>query len=158
MLCSERELMISDSHDGIIDLHGDFEIGMSAAEALGLDDPVIDVAITPNRPDALGVHGIARDLAAKGLGKLKPLNVPAIKGSYASPISVDLRFDKDTADACSMFVGPPYQGREERPVAGLAAAPPDGHRPAPHFGAGGHHQLHHLRLWPPAARVRRRAR
>ncbi|GAG52246.1 unnamed protein product, partial [marine sediment metagenome] len=62
MLCSERELMISDSHDGIIDLVEDFPIGMSAAEALGLDDPVIDVAITPNRPDALGVYGIARDL------------------------------------------------------------------------------------------------
>jgi phenylalanyl-tRNA synthetase beta chain len=53
---------------------------MSAAEALGLDDPVIDVAITPNRPDALGVYGIARDLAAKGLGKLKPLDVPADQG------------------------------------------------------------------------------
>jgi phenylalanyl-tRNA synthetase beta chain len=93
MLCSERELMISDAHDGIIDLQGEFEIGMSAAEALGLDDPVIDVAITPNRPDALGVYGIARDLAAKGLGKLKPLDVPQIKGSYASPIDVELKFD-----------------------------------------------------------------
>jgi phenylalanyl-tRNA synthetase beta chain len=115
MLCSERELMISDSHDGIIDLQGEFEIGMSAAEALGLDDPVIDVAITPNRPDALGVHGIARDLAAKGLGKLKPLNVPAIKGSYASPINVELRFDKDTADACSMFVGRHIKGVKNGP-------------------------------------------
>jgi phenylalanyl-tRNA synthetase beta chain len=115
MLCSERELMISDSHDGIIDLQGDFEIGMSAAEALGLDDPVIDVAITPNRPDALGVHGIARDLAAKGLGKLKPLNVPAIKGSYASPINVELRFDKDSGDACSMFVGRHIKGVKNGP-------------------------------------------
>jgi phenylalanyl-tRNA synthetase beta chain len=115
MLCSERELMISDSHDGIIDLQGDFEIGMSAAEALGLDDPVIDVAITPNRPDALGVHGIARDLAAKGLGKLKPLNVPAIKGSYASPINVELRFDKNSGDACSMFVGRHIKGVKNGP-------------------------------------------
>ncbi len=115
MLCSERELMISDSHDGIIDLKGDFEIGTSAAEALGLDDPVIDVAITPNRPDALGVHGIARDLAAKGLGKLKPLNVPAIKGSYASPINVELRFDKDSSDACSMFVGRHIKGVKNGP-------------------------------------------
>ena len=115
MLCSERELMISDSHDGIIDLQGDFKIGMSAAEALGLDDPVIDVAITPNRPDALGVYGIARDLAAKGLGKLKPLNVPAIKGSYASPINVELRFDKDSGDACSMFVGRHIKGVKNGP-------------------------------------------
>ena len=67
MLCSERELMISDAHDGIIDLDEDFPIGMSAAEALGLDDPVIDVAITPNRPDALGVYGIARDLRQRVL-------------------------------------------------------------------------------------------
>ncbi len=115
MLCSERELMISDAHDGIIDLQGDFKIGMSAAEALGLDDPVIDVAITPNRPDALGVHGIARDLAAKGLGKLKPLNVPAIKGNHTSPIAVELRFDKDHADACSMFVGRHVRGVKNGP-------------------------------------------
>jgi phenylalanyl-tRNA synthetase beta chain len=115
MLCSERELMISDAHDGIIDLQGDFEIGMSAAEALGLDDPVIDVAITPNRPDALGVYGIARDLAAKGLGKLKPLDVPQIKGSYASPIDVQLKFDDAHKDACSMFVGRHVKGVKNGP-------------------------------------------
>ena len=56
-----------------------------------LSRKVIDVAITPNRPDALGVYGIARDLAAKGLGKLKPLDVPAIKGSYTSPVNVELK-------------------------------------------------------------------
>ena len=115
MLCSERELMISDSHDGIIDLKGDFEIGMSAAEALGLDDPVIDVAITPNRPDALGVYGIARDLAAKGLGKLKLLDVPEIKGDYVSPINVELRFDGDHQSACSMFVGRHIKGVKNGP-------------------------------------------
>jgi phenylalanyl-tRNA synthetase beta chain len=115
MLCSERELMISDAHDGIIDLQGDFEIGMSAAEALGLDDPVIDVAITPNRPDALGVYGIARDLAAKGLGKLKPLDVPQIKGSYVSPIDVELKFDDAHKDACSMFVGRHVKGVKNGP-------------------------------------------
>jgi phenylalanyl-tRNA synthetase beta chain len=115
MLCSERELMISDAHDGIIDLQGEFEIGMSAAEALGLDDPVIDVAITPNRPDALGVYGIARDLAAKGLGKLKPLDVPQIKGSYASPIDVELKFDNAPQDACSMFVGRHIKGVKNGP-------------------------------------------
>ncbi len=115
MLCSERELMISDSHDGIIDLAGDFEIGMSAAQALGLDDPVIDVSVTPNRPDALGVHGIARDLAAKGLGKLKPLNVPAIKGSYTSPIGVELRFDAEDPLPCAMFVGRHIRGVKNGP-------------------------------------------
>ncbi|MGI9513753.1 MAG: phenylalanine--tRNA ligase subunit beta, partial [Anderseniella sp.] len=115
MLCSERELMISDAHEGIIDLADDFPIGMSAAEALGLDDPAIDVAITPNRPDALGVYGIARDLAAKGLGTLKPLEVPDIKGDYASPIGVDLRFDDEDPLPCSMFVGRHIKGVKNGP-------------------------------------------
>ncbi len=69
MLCSERELLISDEHNGIIELSGDWPVGTPAAVALGLDDPMIYVKVTPNRPDALGVYGIARDLAAKGLGK-----------------------------------------------------------------------------------------
>src|SRR5688572_10743671 len=68
MLVSEREMEISDEHDGIIDLPTDAPVGKSYAAWAGLDDPVFDVGVTPNRPDALGVHGIARDLAAKGLG------------------------------------------------------------------------------------------
>jgi phenylalanyl-tRNA synthetase beta chain len=115
MLCSERELMLSDAHDGIIDLTGDYEIGMSAAQALGLDDPVIDVAITPNRPDALGVYGIARDLAAKGLGTLKPLQVPDIKGSYKSPVNVELRFNGEEPLPCAMFVGRHVKGARNGP-------------------------------------------
>jgi hypothetical protein len=138
--------------------NGEFEIGMSAAEALGLDDPVIDVAITPNRPDALGVYGIARDLAAKGLGKLKPLDVPQIKGSYASPIDVELRFDDDTSRCLFDVRRPPHQGREERPLARVASAPADVDRPAPHLGAGGHHQLHHVRPWPAACTCSTRTR
>jgi phenylalanyl-tRNA synthetase beta chain len=92
MLVSERELMLSDDHEGIIDLAGDFAVGTPAAQALGLDDPMIDVAVTPNRPDALGVYGIARDLAAKGLGQLKRLDVKPVPGGYASPIAVRLAF------------------------------------------------------------------
>ena len=68
---SERELELSDEHSGIIELDPEAKVGSPAAEALGLDDAVIEVAITPNRPDCLGVRGIARDLAAAGLGKLK---------------------------------------------------------------------------------------
>jgi phenylalanyl-tRNA synthetase beta chain len=101
MLLSERELMISDNHEGIIDLDGDFAVGTPAAAALGLDDPVIHVSVTPNRPDALGVYGIARDLAAKGLGRLAPLKVEKVAGGYDSPVSVRIA---DT-DACPMFVG-----------------------------------------------------
>ena len=74
MMCSEKELEISDAHEGIIELPGDARTGMSYADYAGLDDPVIDVAITPNRQDCMGVRGIARDLAAAGLGTLKPLH------------------------------------------------------------------------------------
>ena len=73
MMCSERELELSDEHNGIIDLPADAPVGMAYAAYAGLDDPVIDVAITPNRQDCMGVRGIARDLAAAGLGRLKPL-------------------------------------------------------------------------------------
>ena len=73
MMCSERELELSDEHNGIIDLPADAPVGTAYASYAGLDDPVIDVAITPNRQDCMGVRGIARDLAAAGLGQLKPL-------------------------------------------------------------------------------------
>ena len=115
MLCSERELMISDEHDGIIDLPDDLPIGMPAAEALGIDDPVIDIAITPNRPDALGIYGVARDLAAKGLGTLKPLEVTPVKGGFDSPISVSLKFDDPENTPCPQFVGRYFRGVKNGP-------------------------------------------
>ena len=68
MMCSERELELSDEHDGIIDLPADAPVGTSFAAYAKLDDPVIEIDLTPNRPDATGIHGIARDLAASGLG------------------------------------------------------------------------------------------
>ncbi len=105
MLCSERELELSDEHTGIIELSDQAKVGVSAADALGLDDPVIDIAITPNRPDCLGVRGVARDLAAAGLGTLKDDTVKAIEGSFESPIGIELRFDADEADACPVFAG-----------------------------------------------------
>ncbi len=105
MLCSEREMMLSDKHEGIIDLSEGWAIGTPAAEALGLNDPVIDIAVTPNRPDALGIYGIARDLDARGLGKLKLLEFPDIPGTFRSPIDVELKFDAQTANACPIFVG-----------------------------------------------------
>jgi phenylalanyl-tRNA synthetase beta chain len=105
MLCSERELMISDEHEGIIDLAGDLPVGMPAAVALGLDDPVFDVAVTPNRPDALGVRGIARDLAAKGLGTLKPLGAAPVDGTFDSPIRVSLDFAAPDNAPCPLFIG-----------------------------------------------------
>jgi len=86
MLCSEREMGLSDDHDGIIDLPEDAPVGASFANYAGMDDPVIDIAITPDRGDCLGVRGVARDLAAKGLGTLKPIDLSPVEGSYDSPI------------------------------------------------------------------------
>ncbi len=105
MLLSEREMGISDEHDGIVDLETDAAAGTPAIDAMGLNDPVIEVAITPNRGDCLGVRGIARDMAASGLGTLKPLNNGAIPGTFESPIKVHLNFDDETASACPYFMG-----------------------------------------------------
>ncbi len=76
MMCSERELQISDEHTGIIELPADAPVGQSFAAYAHLDDPVIEINLTPNRPDATSVYGIARDLAAGGLGRLKDGHVP----------------------------------------------------------------------------------
>jgi phenylalanyl-tRNA synthetase beta chain len=102
MLCSERELLLSEEHDGIIDVQGDWPVGTPAAQALGLDDPMFYVKVTANRPDALGIHGIARDLAAKGLGTLKPYNATPVKGTFDSPIKVAIAADDNS---CKLFVG-----------------------------------------------------
>ena len=87
MMCSEREMMLSDEHDGIIELEGDAPLGQPFVEWSGLNDPMIEIAITPNRADCLGVRGIARDLAAAGFGSLKPLEDIEIKTSGKSAIS-----------------------------------------------------------------------
>ena len=84
MLVSEREMGLSDEHEGIIELPEDAEVGRPFAEILGLDDPVVEIGITPNRGDCLGVRGIARDLAAAGMGRLKPLDAPAVPGVFES--------------------------------------------------------------------------
>lgn len=103
MLVSEREMGISDEHDGIIDLPEDTAIGTPIAEILGLDDPVIDIAITPNRGDALGVHGVARDLAACDLGKLIERRPEQIPGQFPCPVGVRLEFDSATRRNCPAF-------------------------------------------------------
>jgi len=105
MLLSEREMGLSDEHDGIVDLDENAPIGARAVDVMGLDDPMIEIAITPNRGDCLGVRGIARDLAAFGLGSLKPLANGPVPGTFKSPIDVTLDFDEDSKDACPMFVG-----------------------------------------------------
>jgi phenylalanyl-tRNA synthetase beta chain len=92
MLLSERELGLSDAHDGIVELPPTAPVGQPYAAFANLNDPVIDVAVTPNRPDALGVSGIARDLAAAGLGRLIDRTVTPVKGVGACPVKVVLDF------------------------------------------------------------------
>ncbi|MDZ7823474.1 MAG: phenylalanine--tRNA ligase subunit beta [Ahrensia sp.] len=90
MMCSERELEMSDSHDGIIELPSDAPVGTSFAAYAKLDDPIIDIGLTPNRPDCTGVSGIARDLAASGLGTLKSPAITPITGEGACPVAVEI--------------------------------------------------------------------
>ncbi|MGB0798052.1 MAG: phenylalanine--tRNA ligase subunit beta [Planktomarina sp.] len=117
MMCSEREMELSEEHDGIIELDSG-EIGQSFADWLAINDPakvdpVIEIAITPNRPDALGVRGIARDLAARGLGTLKARDCDPIKGTFACPINVTI--DDDTIDQCPVFYGRVIKGVKNGP-------------------------------------------
>jgi len=109
MLCSAKELEVAEESDGILELDGDLAVGLSAAEALGLE-AVIDFEVTPNRPDWLGVRGIARDLAAAGLGTLKPEKDPAVKGGFPCP--VEIRVD---GDACPVFAGRVIRGVRNGP-------------------------------------------
>ncbi|WP_299502314.1 phenylalanine--tRNA ligase subunit beta [uncultured Roseobacter sp.] len=112
MMASEREMELSDEHDGIIELPSG-EVGQSFVDWLAENDPakvdpVIEIAITPNRPDALGVRGIARDLAARGLGKLKKRDVDAVEGVFPCPITVTI--EGDTLDQCPVFYGRMIRG------------------------------------------------
>ncbi|GGB10185.1 phenylalanine--tRNA ligase subunit beta [Allosediminivita pacifica] len=117
MMCSEREMELSEEHDGIIELPSG-EVGQSFADWLAQNDPakvdpVIEIAITPNRPDALGVHGIARDLAARGLGTLKPIADVTVEGAFAAPVTVSI--DEDAREGCPVFYGRVIRGVKNGP-------------------------------------------
>ncbi|MGQ3047611.1 MAG: phenylalanine--tRNA ligase subunit beta [Niveispirillum sp.] len=90
MMCSERELLLSDEHNGIIELPEDAPVGGSFADWRGLSDPVIEIALTPDRVDCAGVRGVARDLAAAGLGTLKPLAAAPVTPAFDNPLKVTL--------------------------------------------------------------------
>lgn len=118
MMCSESELELSEDHEGIIDLDQSAadHIGQSYVEYAKLDDPVIDIYITPNRPDCLGVRGVARDLAAAGLGTLKDVSDGyGDKGALKSPIGIGLSFDKDNSHVCPAFWGRYVKGVKNGP-------------------------------------------
>jgi len=113
MLVSMREMGLGEDHDGIIDMPGDAPVGAPFAPLLGQDDPLIDIAITPNHAESLGVRGIARDLAAAGLGTLKPMPIVPVAGSYRSPIGVELALDEP--GHCPLFVGRHFRGLKNGP-------------------------------------------
>jgi len=120
MLVSEREMGLSDEHEGIIDL-ATFDGGVEAepgtpfADLLRLNDPVIEIGLTPDRGDCAGVRGIARDLAAAGLGRLKPLDATPVAGAFPSPIAVRFAFPEGEAHACPLFVGRTIRGVRNGP-------------------------------------------
>ena len=103
MLCSAAELLLSEDHDGIIDLPEDAPVGQSYAAYAGLSDPVIEIAVTPNRADALGVAGIARDLAAADLGKIKTPSIAPVRGSFPCPVGVTLDLASEDKTLCPAF-------------------------------------------------------
>lgn len=105
MMCSTRELELGEDHDGIIELPADAPIGTAFADYSGAD-PVFDVAITPNRPDCLGVYGIARDLAAAGVGTLNPIEVETVAGSFPCPVEIRT----DDPAGCPAFYGRVIRG------------------------------------------------
>ncbi|MCF6343858.1 MAG: phenylalanine--tRNA ligase subunit beta [Devosiaceae bacterium] len=106
MMCSEKELLLSDDHDGIIELPADTPLGVKYVDYMKIDDVMIDVAITPNRGDCASVFGIARDLSATGLGNLKDEPIKAIPASAGeTTTSIELRFDDEKEPACPLFAG-----------------------------------------------------
>ena len=106
MLVSEREMGISDEHDGIIEVDPKYSLGEKFIEVFNLDDPVIEINITPNRGDCLSVRGVARDLAAAGLGKLKEnLLIKNIEGTFDSPIQWEKDFTGDEEYICPGVAG-----------------------------------------------------
>ncbi len=118
MMCSAAELELSDETAGIIDLSEDMadRIGERYIDAAGLNDPVIDVSLTPNRPDCTGVRGIARDLAAAGIGTLKPeTRIKGVEGADPCPIDVKLEFAKAKAPACPVFAARYVKGLKNGP-------------------------------------------
>ncbi|MGA0598580.1 phenylalanine--tRNA ligase subunit beta [Enterovirga sp. CN4-39] len=103
MLCSAAELEISDDHDGILDLPADAPVGQPYAGYAGLDDPLIEINLTPNRPDCTSVAGIARDLAAAGIGAIKTPRVEPVPGSFAMPVKLTLDFAEEDRKLCPAF-------------------------------------------------------
>ncbi|MEM9015319.1 MAG: phenylalanine--tRNA ligase subunit beta [Pseudomonadota bacterium] len=115
MMCSARELEMGDDHDGIIEAPSESVVGEPVANAMGLNDPVIDFEVTPNRPDTNGIDGVARDLAAAGLGALITPAPAPVNGAFACPQKIGLHFSDETRDACPAFAGRLIRGVKNGP-------------------------------------------
>lgn len=115
MLCAADELGLGDDHDGIIDLPPDAPVGATYAGYAGLDDPVIELKLTPNRPDCAGIEGLARELATAGIGRLKPTTPQPHPGTFQSPITVSLHFPEGQKHHCPHFVGRLVKGIKNGP-------------------------------------------
>lgn len=109
MLCSEKELTLSDNHEGIIELPETSKVGVPIVDVMDLSDPIIEIEITPNRGDCLGVRGIARDLAAAGVGTLKDLEVKEIEGEFESLIDWKIDLEKEKQNLCPKIFGRSFQ-------------------------------------------------
>ncbi|KAF2991306.1 phenylalanine--tRNA ligase subunit beta [Methylocystis sp. MJC1] len=103
MMCSFEELDLATESEGIIELPEDAPVGAIYAQWAGLDDPVIEINLTPNRPDAAGVYGVARDLAAAGLGVLKEKDILPVEGKFPCPVGVTLDFTEDDRHLAPFF-------------------------------------------------------
>ena len=118
MMCSAAELELAADSEGILDLPAEMadRVGQRYIDVAGLNDPVFEVKLTPNRPDCTGVRGIARDLAAAGLGTLKDEKaIAGVEGSFDNPVEIRLEFDADSADACPVFAGRLMKGVKNGP-------------------------------------------
>ena len=115
MMCSAKELELGDDHDGIIELPENAPVGTPYVDYADLDDPVIDIEITPNRQDCLGVYGIARDLASAGMGALKPLAAPKVEGTFDSDVTVSIDLPEEAKNACTQFLGRKFTGVQNGP-------------------------------------------
>jgi len=111
MMCSVRELELGEEHDGIIELAADAPVGTAFPDFAGLNDPVIDISVNPNRPDAMGVYGVARDLAASGLGRLKPVEAQTVAGLFPCPVEIRT----NDPDGCPAFFGRVVRGVRNGP-------------------------------------------
>ncbi|MGH6899909.1 MAG: phenylalanine--tRNA ligase subunit beta [Geminicoccaceae bacterium] len=118
MLCSARELLLGEDHEGIIELAADAPVGRPASEAIAVEGPVIEVAVTPNRSDCFGVLGIARELVAAGLGELRSRDFGEVPGAFDPPLRITLDFPEGDAAACPLFVGRVFRGLRNGPSPG----------------------------------------